>query len=156
MATQDTITLIRSAVRGLLRAADHVLRAGLRAVISSGDAYTSTAKPVIDWTDAAEREALVDARARDGYALLAVLEGRVLEEEVDQAARLLATVLGQDLEQDQDVFKIARKVARDRVISTVDPEARHGHKTVSRSFDCYKGHLAEDPDSEIVTRRRDP
>ncbi|MGW2940061.1 IS1182 family transposase [Streptomyces sp. NPDC001156] len=151
VATQDTITLIRSAIRGLLRAADHMLRAQLRAVISSGDAYTSTAKPVIDWTDAAEREALVDSRARDGYALLAALEGRVLEQEVGQAARLLATVLGQDLEQDDGVFKIARKVARDRVISTVDPEARHGHKTVNRSFDGYKGHVAEDPDSEVIT-----
>lgn len=151
VATQDTITLIRSAVRGLLRAADHVLRAELRAVISSGDAYTSTDKPVIDWTDAAEREALIDSRARDGYALLAVLEGRVLGQEVDQAARLLATVLGQDLDQDGGVFRIARKVARDRVISTVDPEARHGHKTVSRSFDGYKGHVAEDPDSEVIT-----
>jgi hypothetical protein len=40
VATQDTITLIRSAIRGLLCAADHVLRAQLRAVISSGDAYT--------------------------------------------------------------------------------------------------------------------
>jgi hypothetical protein len=151
VATQDTITLIRAAVRGLLRAADHVLRAELRAVISSGDAYTDTAKPVIDWTDAGERDALVDSRARDGYALLAVLAGRVLEPEVDQAAHLLATVLGQDLERDADVFTIARKVAADRVISTVDPEARHGHKTVRRSFDGYKGHLAEDPDSEIIT-----
>jgi hypothetical protein len=60
-------------------------------------------------------------------------------------------VLGQDLEQDGDVFRIARKVARDRVISTVDPQARHGHKTVRRSFDGYKGHLAEDPDSEVIT-----
>jgi hypothetical protein len=152
VATQDTITLIRSAVRGLLRAADHRLRAELRAVLTGGDAYTDTAKPVIDWTDPQAREELVDSRARDGYALLAVLEGRVLQEEVEQAGRLLATVLGQDLDQGGDgVFKIARKVARDRVISTVDPEARHGHKTVHRSFDGYKGHVAEDPDSEIVT-----
>jgi hypothetical protein len=151
VATQDTVTLIRSAIRGLLRAADHLLRSELRAVISSGDAYTDTAKPVIDWTDAGEREALIDSRARDGYALLAVLDGRVLQRDVTQATRLLATVLGQDLEQDGDVFKIARKVAADRVISTVDPEARHGHKTVRRSFDGYKGHVAEDPDSEVIT-----
>jgi hypothetical protein len=151
VATQDTITLIRSAIRGLLRAVDHLLRAELRAVLSSGDAYTDTAKPVIDWADAGERDALVDSRARDGYAVLAVLEGRVLEQGVDQAARLLATVLGQDLEQDDGVFAIARKVAADRVISTVDPEARHGHKTVRRSFDGYKGHVAEDPDSEVIT-----
>jgi hypothetical protein len=151
VATQDTITLIRSAIRGLLRAADHVLRPQLRAVLAGGDGYTDTAKPVIDWTDAGERQALVDSRARDGYALLAVLDGRALVQEVDQAARLLATVLGQDLEQNGDVFTIARKVAAGRVISTVDPEARHGHKTVRRSFDGYKGHLAEDPDSEIIT-----
>ena len=57
------------------------------------------------------------------------------------AAKLLATVLGQDLEEGDDgVFRIARRVAKDRVISTVDPEARHGHKTSARGFDGYKGH----------------
>ncbi|MFI7644442.1 transposase, partial [Nonomuraea sp. NPDC049400] len=156
VATQDTITLIRSAIRGLLRACDRELRVELRAVISSGDAYTDLgSKPVIDWTDQAEREALIDSRARDGFALLAVLDGRKVAEDVDQAARLLATVLGQDLEQGEDgVFRIARKVAKDRVISTVDAEARHGRKTVARSFDGYKGHIAEDPDSEIITATR--
>ena len=152
VATQDTITLIRSAVRQLLRAADHELRARLRAVISSGDAYTDTRKPVIDWTDAAQREALVDSRARDAYALLAVLDGQELAQEVAQATRLLACVVGQDLHEGEDgVLRIARRVAKDRVISTVDPEARHGHKTAARGFDGYKGHVAEDPDSEIIT-----
>ena len=42
-------------------------------------------------------------------------------------------------------------VAKDRVISTVDPEARHGHKTAARGFDGYKGHIAIDPDSEMIT-----
>src|SRR5262249_31629510 len=96
VATQDTVTLVRSAVRQLLRAADHVLRTRRRAVISSGDPYTDMGKPVIDWTDAAEREALVDSRARDAHALLAVLDGRELAAEVTQAAQLLARVVGQD------------------------------------------------------------
>jgi hypothetical protein len=152
VATQDTITLIRSAVRALLRAAERSLRALLRALISSGDAYSDMAKPVIDWTDPAEREALVDSRARDAHALLAHLDGQALPAQVAQAAVLLATVVGQDLDQDADgVFRIARRVAKDRVISTVDPEARHGHKTSARGFDGYKGHLAADPDSEILT-----
>ena len=69
-----------------------------------------------------------------------------------QAAELLATVTGQDLETGAGgVFRIARKVAADRVISTVDPDARHGHKTSARGFDGYKGHVAIDPDSEIIT-----
>ena len=49
------------------------------------------------------------------------------------------------------MFRIARRVANDRVISTVDPDARHGHKTSARGFDGYKGHVAVDPDSEIIT-----
>ena len=61
-------------------------------------------------------------------------------------------MVGQDLDRDPDgVFRIARRVAKDRVISTVDPQARHGHKTSARGFDGYKGHLAADPNSEIIT-----
>jgi hypothetical protein len=41
----------------------------------------------------------VDARARDGHAVLGVLQGRLLPAAVAQAARLLAVVVGQDLEQ---------------------------------------------------------
>ncbi|GAA3452389.1 IS1182 family transposase [Dactylosporangium matsuzakiense] len=156
VATMDTITLIRSAIRGLLSVAGPGLTRPLRAVLAgaaSGDDYTSTAKPVIDWDDKPAREALVDSRARDGHALLDALDGREdLPEPVAEAMQLLATVLGQDLETGPDgTLRIARKVAADRVISTVDPQARHGHKTNHRGFDGYKGHIALDPDSEIVT-----
>jgi hypothetical protein len=156
VATMDTVTLIRSAVRGLLAAAadaDSDLVVRLRAAIGSGDDYANTAKPGIDWDDQAARDMLVDSRARDGYALLAVLDGVTdLPEPVRQAMRLLATVLGQDLEDDgMGGLRIARKVAADRVISTVDPEARHGHKTSHRGFDGYKAHVALDPDSELIT-----
>jgi hypothetical protein len=96
----------------------------------------------------------VAARAAEATALLGLLEreGHRLPDQVAQAAELLATVIGQDLEPDGDGgLRIARKVAADRVISTVDPEARHGHKTPSRGFDGYKGHVAVDPDAELVT-----
>ena len=64
---------------------------------------------------------------------------------------LLAAVVGQDLDEGEDgVFRIARRVAKDRIISTVDPDARHGHKTSARGFDGYKGHVALDPDSELI------
>jgi hypothetical protein len=155
VATMDTVTLIRSALRGLLAAADAAdtdLVAALRAALGSGDEYTASAKPQIDWDDPAAREQLIDARARDGHACLAVLHGRELDDTVQQAGQLLATVLGQDLDQGDDgVFRIAHGVAPDRVVSTVDPDARHGHKTQARGFDGYKGHAAADPDSEIIT-----
>jgi hypothetical protein len=66
-------------------------------------------------------------------------------------------LFGQDLEAGPDgVVRIARKVAPDRVISTVDPQARHGHKTSHRGFDGYKGHVAIDPDAEIITATGSP
>jgi hypothetical protein len=42
-------------------------------------------------------------------------------------------------------------VAPDRVISTVDPQARHAHKTRSRRQDGYKAHVMVEPDTGIVT-----
>jgi len=152
VATQDTVTMIRSAIRGLLRVAGDPLASELRHVLKRDDDYGSAGKPVCDWDDVAAREALVDELARDAYALLAQFDGRPVVAEVREAAALLATVVGQDLEQTEDgTFRIARRVAPDRVLSTVDPEARHGHKTAARGFDGYKGHIAIDPDSEIIT-----
>ena len=151
VATQDTVTLIRSALRGMLAVAETSLAADLRRVLKRDDDYTAAGKPVCDWDDKEAREALVDALARDGHAVLLTLDGRKLSQEEQQAAELLATVLGQDLQEADGRFRIARGVAPDRVISTVDPEARHGHKTSARGFDGYKGHIAVDPDSEIIT-----
>lgn len=151
VATQDTVTMIRSAIRQLLAAAP-ALEAELRAVLRRDDDYGSGGKPVCDWDDPAAREGLVAELAADAHGCLRVLDGTDLDEEVTRIAELLATVVGQDLEQGDDgVFRIARKVAKDRVISTVDPDARHGHKTQSRGFDGYKGHAAVDPDSELIT-----
>jgi Transposase domain (DUF772) len=66
VATMDTITLIRSAIRGLLAAAGDGLAERLRAGLTSGDDYATTGKPVIDWDDKAARDALVDSRAGTG------------------------------------------------------------------------------------------
>src|SRR5207253_2936506 len=67
VATMDTVTLIRSALRGLLQVVDTELGVELAGALSSGDDYASTAKPVIDWDDRAAREELIDSRARDGH-----------------------------------------------------------------------------------------
>jgi hypothetical protein len=152
VATMDTVTLIRAAIRGVLRVADVGLGVRLRGVLARDDDYGSAGKPVCDYDDPAAREALVDALAKDAHAVLLILDGGVWEPGVEQAGRLLATVVGQDLDEGSDgVFRIARRVAKDRVISTVDPQARHGHKTAARGFDGYKGHVGIDPDSEIIT-----
>ena len=151
VATMDTVTLIRSAIRGVLAAAGE-RAAQLRKQLARDDDYAAAGKPVCDYDDAAARVALVDALAKDARACLLALEGERLDPELAQAAELLATVIGQDLDEGEDgIFRIARRVAKDRVISTVDPQARHGHKTSAHAFDGYKGHVGIDPDSELIT-----
>lgn len=154
VATQDTVTLIRSAIRGLLRAAPVELEAQIRAVLRRDDDYAAAGKPPCDWDDAAAREALIDELVTDALAALRVVDdAHTADPGVVEAAELLATVVGQDVEEGDDgVFRIARRVAKDRVVSTVDPDARHGHKTSARNYDGYKGHVAVDPDAEIITQ----
>jgi hypothetical protein len=97
--------------------------------------YQQADKPVCDWEDAAAREQLVDALLRDRYRALDALRGRQLGPQVAQAAELLATVIGQDIQEPADgCYLIAQGVAPDRVISVVDPQARHGHKSNARGL----------------------
>ena len=70
---------------------------------------------------------------------------------------LLALVAGQDVEPVEGSdgtdgrWRIAQQVATDRVISTVDPDARHAHKSVHRRQDGFKAHVAMEPDTGIIT-----
>ena len=153
VATQDTVTMLRSAIRRTLAAADAAgSEQPLRAVLRRDDDYASGGKAVCDWEDPAAREALVAELAADASAVLEAMRGRALTSGEADAAELLAAVVGQDLEAGPDnKMRIARRVAVDRVISTADPDARHGRKSTAGGFDGYKGHIAVDPDSELIT-----
>ena len=134
VATQDTATMLQRAIRAVLAAASDAAL-GVDAALR-GD-YASGAKPRCDWDDPRARQELVDRLGADAAAVLAALEGRRLRGALSEAAELLAAVAGQDLCQDRGGrFMIARRVAKDRVLSTVDPDARHGHKSTARRFDA--------------------
>jgi len=152
VATHDTVSLVRGGIRGLLRVLPGQLATQVRAGRQRDDDYAAPGKPAGDWDDPAAREELVDSLFRDGYRALFALRGAQLRPDAAQAAGLLATVIGQDIDETSDGrFVIAEGAAPDRVISLVDPQARHGHKTTAHGFDGYKGHIASDPDSEIIT-----
>jgi len=82
-----------------------------------------------------------------------VAEGLVLSESQADAVALLALVAGQDVEPGDrpGQWRITRGTAEDRVISTVDPESRHAHKTRRSYRDGYKAHIAAEPDTGLVT-----
>jgi hypothetical protein len=155
VATQDTVIQVRAAIRRVLTAADRAdpaLASAVRQALTRDDDYASLGKPPCDWDDPKAREALVDALVRDAQAALGAVDGHRLGGPLGEAVELLGLVAGQDVEAGEDgIFRIARRVARDRLISTVDVEARHGHKSRARTFDGYKSHISVDPDDELIT-----
>ena len=148
VTTQDTVTMIGAQIRRVRKLAPRA--AGL---VLAHD-YDSRAKPVCDWGDPDERAWLIDELVTDAQRVLDALDGSELTEEQAQAAALLAVVAGQDVEADPKVpgrWRIARRVAKGRVISTVDPEARHARKSRSQRRDGYKAHICAEPDTGLIT-----
>ena len=148
VATQDTVTMIGAQIRRVRRLAPEA------AVLVLAHDYDSRARPVCDWGDPGERAWLIDELVTDACAVLDALAGSKLSEEQARAAALLAVVAGQDVEADPKVpgrWRIARRVAPGRVISTVDPEARHARKSRSQRRDGYKAHICAEPDTGLIT-----
>ena len=155
VATQDTVTQLIAIIRKVRRevpGADVVV-----AQRCSAHDYDDPGKPQIAWDDSEARAVLVDALVRDALAVLEVVSTFELDEEARRVVALLALIAGQDVEPAEGSdgtdgrWQIARNVAPDRVISVVDPEARHAHKTVSRRQDGFKAHVAVEPDTGLIT-----
>jgi IS5 family transposase len=148
VATQDTVTQLVAAIRRVRR-----LVAEAAAVVVSAHDYDAAGKPVCAWDDPEAKTALVSALVADARAIIAALEGVELSDEQTDAVGLLALVAGQDVEPGdaEGTWRIAQRVAPDRVISTVDPESRHMHKSQSDYRDGYKAHIAVEPDTGLIT-----
>ncbi len=155
VATQDTVTQLVSAVRRVAREVPGA--AAKTAAVCTGHDYATPGKPQIDWDDPQAKDALVSALVNDANALVEALEGAALDERAQGAVALLALVAGQDVEPAEGSdgtdgrWRIARKVAPDRVISVVDPDARHTRKSPEQRRDGYRAHVAAEPETGIIT-----
>ena len=158
VATQDTVTQLIAAIRRVRRevpGAPEVIAAHCTA-----HDYDDPGKPAIAWNDPEARARLVDELVGDAHRLLGHLPEQDLGPREAEAVALLALVAGQDVEPAEDSdgtdgrWQIARNVAHDRVISTVDPDARHAHKTVHRRTDGFTAHVVVEPDTGLITNTR--
>jgi hypothetical protein len=155
VATQDTITQLVAAIRRVARVVPGA--AALIASACTGHDYSQPGKPRIDWDDPAARDALVSALVNDANVLVVALTGRELDEQAASAVALLALVAGQDVEPAEGSdgtdgrWRIARRVAEDRVISVHDPEARHTRKSPEARRDGYRAHVSAEPATGLIT-----
>lgn len=164
VARQDTITQLIAQIRRVGRevpgAKDLIATECTRLAATCGHDYSEAGKPRIAWDDQAARDELVSALVADALALLAALDVQAITAaggKPAEAVALLALVAGQDVEPAEDSdgtdgrWRIARRTAPDRVISTVDPDARHAHKTRQRRQDGFKAHIVVEPDTGLTT-----
>ena len=152
VARQDTITMLVEQIRRVRKLVPELVSVWVREHNLEGG------RPPCDWDDPADRDRLVSELVDDANELVwaaedLVADGLDLNETQADAVALLALVAGQDVEPGDGPgrWRIARRTAEDRVISTVDPESRHAHKTRRSYRDGYKAHVAAEPDTGLVT-----
>jgi len=148
VATQDTVTQLVSQIRRVRRLVPQA-----KTVPVAAHDYDVSGKPVCAWDDPDAKAALVSGLVNDAIAILDAVDGIELDDKAADAVGLLALVAGQDVEpgDEKGTWRIFDGTAKDRVISTVDPEARHMHKSVSQYRDGYKAHIAVEPETGIIT-----
>jgi len=149
---QDTITMLTAQIRRVRKLIPEL------SVVWVREHNLVPGRPPCDWDDPADRDRLVSELVDDANELVWAAEdltddGLELSEKQADAVALLALVAGQDVEPGDGPgqWRIAQRVATDRVISTVDPEARHAHKTRRSYRDGYKAHVAAEPETGLIT-----
>lgn len=151
-AVKDTYELLRDGIRKILSSLDKKTKSKMNLSLKAYGKNDS--KPKINWDNRKERRELLSILVSDVREVLSHLDvdKEDIDSELKDAANLLAKIVSQDIEKDKENKpKIKKGVAKDRIISTTDPEMRHGRKSSSGKFNGYKTHLTKDVSSEIIT-----
>jgi transposase len=155
-AVQDTYTLLRKGIRKLLRTLGYAtpskrgnLSEAARRLIATY--LDEDRKAPIDWTDPQQRAKQLKVLVQDAEAALDIAVEHSHKADVRAVGWMLTKILGDDLVNDeQGDPQIGEGTASDRIISTTDPEMRHGRKSQAQRFDGFKAAVAVDAESELI------
>ncbi|MFQ5515519.1 MAG: transposase [Myxococcota bacterium] len=165
-AVKDTHNLVSDAIRRVVVEACALKHWDREVVVAEqglGRHFGSSFRGAVelDWSDPDARRALVDQLVADARVVLelakSALHGYAGDPEgtskLREAHDLLADVLQQDIDEvpeDGGGPQIRRGTARDRIVSTTDPEMRHGHKSHSKGFEGYKASVVVETESGVI------
>jgi IS5 family transposase len=147
VARQDTVTMLVTQIRRVRKLIPALAGVWVR------EHNLELGRPPCDWDDPTDVDRLVSELVDDANELVWAADDLDLDEAQTDAVALLALVAGQDVEPGDGPgrWRIAQRTAPDRVISMVDPESRHVHKTQHSYRDGYKAHVAVEPDTGLVS-----
>lgn len=165
-AVKDTYNLVSDGIRKVIGDACRLKGWDLESVVAEeglsrhfGTSFKGESD--LDWSDADERAALLAQLVGDARVALRTaaraLRGYAKDEpktrHLRESRELLTRLLAQDVDEDPEDGvhpRIRQGTARDRVISTTDPEMRHGHKSQSKGFDGYKASIVVDTKDGVI------
>lgn len=147
VARQDTVTMLVDQIRRVRKLIPELGGVWVREHNLDGG------RPPCDWADPADRDRLVTELVDDANELVTAADDLHLDDAQADAVALLALVAGQDVEPGErpGSWRITRGTAPDRVISTVDTETRHAHKSRRSYRDGFKAHVAAEPETGLIT-----
>jgi IS5 family transposase len=147
VARQDTVTMLVTQIRRVRKLIPALAGVWVREHNLEGG------RPPCDWDDPADVDRVISELVDDANELVWAAEDLELDQTQADAVALLALVAGQDVEPGDGPgkWRIAERTAPDRVISTVDPDSRHVHKSQHSYRDGYKAHVAAEPDTGLIT-----
>ena len=155
-AVQDTYTLLRKGIRKLLRAMGYATPGRRRGLSAPGQALVASyldqdRKADIDWSDPQQRAAQLKLLVQDAEAALELAQASSDDPDVRSTGWLLSKILGDDIVQDeQGDPQIGEGTATERIISTTDPDMRHGRKSKAQRFDGYKVAVTTEATSDLI------
>jgi transposase len=156
-AVQDTYTLIRKAIRKLLKQLGYATPRKRRGLSPQVEALVTTyvrrdRKADITWSDPQQRAAQLKDLVEDAEAVLELAADEQSDDaEVVASAWLLAKILGDDIVlDDQGEPQLGQGTAPDRITSITDPEMRHGRKSGAQRFDGFKVSVSSEPSSDMI------
>jgi hypothetical protein len=161
-ASRDTVRLLGDGLRMLAGTWARATRYSLSAVVDQWQMPWLAAKSTkgafsVEWRQpTATGEVITQLAANVIKAVTIIRRGvesvpRKLRKRLLRRCRHLLRVVTDDLATDsQGQLVIAERVAADRLVSITDPQARHGRKSKSQSFNGFKVHLLGDVVSGLI------
>jgi hypothetical protein len=161
-AVKDTVRLLGDGTRTLVQCWAKASRRAIDDVAAEWQVFYVLGKSTkgalgIDWQDQEARANALDTLAQGALRAVRFVRshlhevGRSKHKRLLRDCRILARVIRGDLETDAaGRLVVAKRVAKDRIISLTDPQARHGRKSKSGTFNGFKLHLLGDVVSGLI------
>ena len=161
-AVKDTIRLLGDGVGMLARMWSRATGSSIEVTAADWEAPFVLAKSTkgsfdVDWRAEGACDEVVSKLATTTLRVIELVQRDIqnarssLRKALLRRCKHLARVVSQDMETSADGrLVIATRVAADRLVSITDPQARHGRKSKSKTFNGFKVHLLGDVVSGLI------